>query len=77
MTKKATKAAIKKERDPEKVKKVIKQKGYKDGELPKGKELHHVIPVVEGGKTTKKNTRVISATKHKQIHKNRAKIGKI
>ncbi len=77
MTKKATKAEIKKERDPEKVKKVIKQKGYKDGELPRGKELHHIIPVVEGGKTTKKNTRVISVAKHKQIHKNRAKIGKI
>jgi len=42
MTKKViSKTAIKKERDPEKVKKVIKQKGYKDGELPKGKELHH------------------------------------
>lgn len=77
MTKKATKAETKKERDPEKIKKVIKQKGYKDGELPKGKELHHVILVVEGGKTTKKNTRVVSATKHKQIHKNRVKIGKI
>ena len=72
-----SKTAIKKERDPEKVKKVIKQKGYKDGELPKGKELHHVIPVVEGGKTTKKNTRIVSVAKHKQIHKNRAKIGKI
>lgn len=78
MTKKIiSKAAMEKERDPEKLQRVLKQKGYKDGILPKGKELHHVIPVAEGGKTTKKNTRVISTAKHKLIHKNRAKIGKI
>ena len=72
-----SKTAIKKERDPEKVQKVLKQKGYKDGKLPRGKELHHVKPVSEGGKTTPKNTRVISKAKHKQIHKNRAKRGKV
>jgi len=72
-----TKTAIKKEREPEKIQKVLKQKGYKDGKLPKGKELHHVKPVAEGGKTTPKNTRVISKAKHKQIHKNRAKRGKV
>lgn len=74
---KATKAQIKKERDPEKVKKVLIQKGYVGGELPKGKELHHVKPVVSGGKTTNKNTRVVTETKHKQIHENRRKLGKI
>ena len=67
----------KKERDPKKVRKVIKQKGYKSGKLPKGKVLHHVKPVAEGGKTTKKNTRVVSKTKHKKIHSNRRKRGKI
>lgn len=72
-----TKTAIKKERDPEKIQKVLKSKGYKDGKLPKGKELHHVKPVAEGGKTTTKNTRVVSKAKHKQIHQNRAKRGKI
>ena len=67
----------KKERDPKKVRMVIKQKGYKSGKLPKGKVLHHVKPVAEGGKTTKKNTRVVSKTKHKKIHSNRRKRGKI
>ncbi|MFH1540319.1 MAG: HNH endonuclease signature motif containing protein [Elusimicrobiota bacterium] len=72
-----TKAQIKKERDPEKVAKVIKQKGYPSGELPRGKVLHHIKPVAIGGKTTKKNARIITNTKHKQIHKNRAVRGKI
>ena len=74
---KASKAQVKKERNPRKVKKVIKQKGYPKGKLPKGKVLHHVKPVAEKGKTTKKNTRVITKTKHKKIHKNRRKKGKI
>ena len=73
----ATKSQIKKERDPQKVEKVIKQKGYPSGKLPKGKVLHHVKPVIEGGKTTKGNTRVIPTGKHKQIHKNRNERGKI
>lgn len=73
----ATKAQIKKERDPKKVAKVIKQKGYLSGKLPKGKVLHHTKPVAVRGKTTKKNTHVITRTKHKQIHKNRNKRGKI
>jgi hypothetical protein len=74
---KATNAQIKKERSPEKIQKVLKQKGYPEGKLPKGKVLHHIKPVVEGGKTTPKNTRVIPKAKHEQIHVNRKKIGKI
>lgn len=74
---KATKTQIKKERNPKKVKQVIKQKGYKSGKLPKGKVLHHVKPVIAKGKTTDKNTRVVSTRKHKKIHKNRKKRGKI
>lgn len=73
----ATKAQIKKERDPEKVAKIIKQKGYPSGTLPRGKVLHHIKPVAVGGKTTKKNTRVITKTRHEQIHKNRNERGKI
>ncbi len=73
----ATKSQVKKERSSTKVKKVIKQKGHPSGKLPKGKVLHHVKPVATGGKTTKKNTRVITKTKHKQIHKKRNKKGKI
>lgn len=72
-TKKATKAQIKKERSPSKLKKVLKQKGYIKGKAPKGKVAHHVKGVAKGGKTTKKNIRVISKGKHKKIHKNRNK----
>ena len=69
--------AQKKERSSKKVQKVIKQKGYPSGKLPKSKVLHHVKPVAEGGKTTKKNTRVIAPTKHRKIHSNRRKRGQI
>ena len=73
----ATKSQVKKERCSKKVTKVIKQKGYLSGKLPKSKILHHVKPVATGGKTTKKNTCIITKSKHKQIHKNRNKRGKI
>ena len=72
-----SKTKVKKERSPTKVKKVLEKKGHKEGKLPKGKILHHVKSVSEGGKTTSKNTRVISKAKHKKIHKNRRKKGKI
>ncbi|HUS49365.1 MAG TPA: HNH endonuclease signature motif containing protein [Candidatus Paceibacterota bacterium] len=74
---KIRKTEIKKERNPKKVKKVLEEKGYKSGKLPKGKELHHIKPISEGGKTMPRNTRIISKTKHKKIHKNRVKKGKI
>jgi hypothetical protein len=66
----------KSERSRAKLKKVLRQKGYKIGKLPKGKEAHHIKSVSKGGKTTKRNIRVISKAKHKKIHKNRRKIGK-
>lgn len=72
-----SKTKTKKERSPIKVKKVLKEKGYGEGKLPRGKELHHTKSVAKGGKTTSKNTRVISKAKHKEIHKNRRKKGKI
>jgi len=75
MPKRVTKAHIKRERDPEKIERVLKRKGYPGGELPRGRVLHHIVPVSEGGKTTPKNTRVITNTKHKQIHANRKKRG--
>ena len=74
---KATKAHVKKERSPSKMKKVLEQKGYSKGKLPKGKVAHHVKSVTVGGKTTKKNVRVISKAKHKRIHVNRRKRGKV
>lgn len=69
MPKKTTKAQVKKERSRTKLKKVLKQKGYKSGKVPKGKVAHHPKKVSEGGKTTKKNIRVISKAKHKKIHR--------
>lgn len=74
---KTTKAQIRRERSPKKIEKVLRQKGYSSGKLPMGKVLHHVKPVIEGGKTTPKNTRVIPKVKHEQIHANRKKRGKI
>lgn len=65
------------ERSSAKRKTALEQKGYKEGKLPKGKVARHVNPVVEGGKTTKKNIRVVSEAKHKAIHKNRRKEGRI
>ena len=38
---KTIKTQIKKERNPQKVEKVIKQKEHLSGKLPKGKVLHH------------------------------------
>ncbi len=72
---KPTKPQIAKERSRTKVESVVKQKGFPGGKLPAGKELHHVKPVAEGGKTTAKNTRVVTAAEHKRIHANRRKKG--
>lgn len=73
MAKRATKKEMQKERKPQKIKKVLKQKGYKNSKLPSRKVLHHVKPVVLKGKTTAKNTKVITKGKHIRIHKNRRK----
>ncbi len=67
----------KRKRSQTKLKKVLKQKGYPSGKAPKGKVAHHVKPVAKGGKTTKKNIRVIPKGKHQRIHANRKKRGKI
>ena len=74
---KPTKAQIKKERDPKKLKIVLEKKGYKDGKTPPGKVAHHIKPVSKGGKTTVNNIHVIWEGKHEQIHKNRRKRGKV
>ncbi len=68
---------VKTKRNPTKIKKILKKRGYEKGKLPKGKVAHHVKPVAEGGKNTPKNIRVTSESKHKKIHKNRRKRGKI
>lgn len=74
---KPTKTQIRKGRNPGKLKRVLKAKGYPKGRAPKGNIAHHVKPVALGGKTTKRNVRVISIGKHVRIHKNRRKQGKI
>ena len=61
--------------DPAKIKKILEDRGYKGGKPPKGYEAHHIKPLAEGGKDTPKNIRVIRATKHRRIHKNRRERG--
>lgn len=68
---------VRREIDQEKIKKILTKRGYKNGEPPKGYEVHHVKSVKEGGKDTPKNIRVIKRKKHIQIHANRKKQGKI
>jgi hypothetical protein len=63
--------------DPEKIKKILEKRGYKNGKPPRGYEVHHTKPLAEGGRNTPKNIRVVKKTKHKQIHTNRKKRGKI
>jgi len=67
----------KKERSQTKLKRVLEQKGCPSGKAPKGKVAHHVKPIAGGGKTTKKNIRVIPKGKHQRIHANRKRRGKI
>jgi len=61
----------------EKIKKILMERGYSGGKAPKGHEVHHVKTRAEGGQETPKNIRVIPEGKHKTIHKNRRKQGKI
>lgn len=68
---------MKKKADQEKIKKILIKRGYKNGEPPYGYEVHHIKPLAEDGKDTSKNIRVIKVGKHRQIHKNREKRGKI
>ncbi|MDP3014653.1 MAG: HNH endonuclease signature motif containing protein [Candidatus Subteraquimicrobiales bacterium] len=68
---------VKTRRNSTKIKKILEKRGYEKGNPPKGKVVHHIKPVAEGGKDTPKNIRVTSESKHKKIHKNRRKRGKI
>ena len=73
----ASLAWVKAQRDLEKVRRVIIAKGYSSGKLQKGKHIHHVKPVAQGGATTTHNTKVVSAGKHKRIHRNRSQKGQL
>lgn len=63
--------------DQEKIKKILIKRGYKDGNAPRGYEVHHIKPLEEGGKDTPGNIHVIKRSKHQQIHANRKRQGKI
>jgi len=63
--------------DQEKIKKILEKRGYKNGEAPRGHEVHHIKPLADGGKDTPKNIRVMKRTKYKQIHTKRKERGKI
>lgn len=65
----------KRKADPEKIKRVLENRGYKDGEIPRGYEVHHIKPLAGGGKDTPGNLRVIKRSEHQQIHKNRRERG--
>jgi len=64
-------------RNPAKIKRILKERGYKEGKPPKGKVAHHVKPLAKRGKDTRKNIRVVPTIKHKKIHKNRRKRGEV
>jgi len=63
----------KREADQEKIRKILIERGYKNGEPPRGYEVHHIKPLAQGGKDTPKNIKVIKRTVHQQIHINRKK----
>ena len=63
--------------DQEKIRKILLKRGYKDGKPPRKYEVHHIKSLEKIGKDTLKNIRVIKRSKHKQIHANRKKQGKI
>ena len=69
--------ARKRNRDPAKIRKILKKRGYKKGKSPKGKVVHHIKPLRKGGKDTPKNIRVIPKGKHKMIHKHRRARGEV
>ena len=63
--------------DQEKIEKILEKRRYSGGKTQPGYDVHHIIPLEDGGKDTPSNIRVIKRKKHKQIHKNRQKQGKI
>jgi hypothetical protein len=61
--------------DQGKIKEILEDRGYKNGEPPRGHEVHHIKPLAQGGKDTPKNIVVLPTWKHQQIHKNRKERG--
>lgn len=64
-------------RKPSKIKKILDKRGYPKGKVPPGKEAHHPKPKAEGGKDIPSNILVVSKSKHKRIHNNNRKAGRV
>jgi len=47
--------------------KLLQKKGL--DRVPRGKEVHHKVPLSEGGSDTPWNVKLISKKTHKKIHK--------
>lgn len=63
--------------DQEKIGKILTKRGYPGGTPPRGYEVHHIKPLEEGGGDAPRNLRVVKTSKHRQIHANRKKRGRI
>lgn len=51
-----------KKRDPKVVERFLKNKGLK--ETPKGKEVDHKVPLVDGGSDTVRNLQLLTVKQH-------------
>jgi len=47
--------------------KLLQKKGL--GEVPRGKEVHHKIPLSKAGSDTVRNVKLISKKTHRKVHK--------
>lgn len=54
----------KRKADQEKIKEILEDRGYKNGEPPRGHEAHHIKPLSQGGKDAPKNIVVLPTWKH-------------
>ena len=51
-----------KKRDPEVVERFLKKEGLK--KIPKGKEVDHKVPIVDGGSDTVRNLQLLTEKQH-------------
>ncbi len=53
---------MKKKRDPEVVERFLKKEGLT--KIPKGKEIDHKVPLVDGGSDTVRNLQLLTVKQH-------------
>jgi 5-methylcytosine-specific restriction endonuclease McrA len=58
-------------RDPAVVERFLKKKGLK--EIPKGKEIDHKIPLIDGGSDTVRNLQLLTKKQHEEKTAHEAK----